>query len=78
MINVDKFTRDFEAALEDVVPNSLSPLTRFREEIESWDSLAALSALAMLDSEYNVQITADEFLKCSTIQDVFELVNTRV
>ena len=78
MINVDKFTRDFEAALEDVEPNSLSPLTRFREEIESWDSLAALSALAMLDSEYNVQITADEFLKCSTIQDVFELVSTRV
>lgn len=78
MLDLEEFVRNFEAAIEDVIPNSLTSDTRFREEIESWDSLAGLSALAMLDAEYNIQLTADEFLKCSTIKEVYDLVSTRV
>lgn len=77
MIDIENFIRNFESAIEDVAPNSLNSESRFREEIESWDSLAGLSVLAMLDSEYSVQITADEFLKCSTIKDVYDIVKQR-
>ena len=77
MNNLNKFVLDFESALEDVVPNSLNEETKFRFDIESWDSLAALSVLAMIDSEYNLQVTAEEFLKCTTIKDVFELITSK-
>ncbi len=51
----------------------LSLDTRFRE-LEEWDSLTALSTVAMIYAEYDVQISGAKLLKCETIGDLMKLI----
>ena len=75
-ITVDEFVRNFENAVEDVEPGSLGPAVEFRT-IEGWDSLAALSILAMVDAEYETEISGNELKKCKTLQDLFDVVQSK-
>ena len=46
-------------------------------DFESWDSLAALSVLAMADSKYGVTIKAEEIRSVSTAEQLADLVQSR-
>lgn len=50
-----------------------TPETSYRE-LEEWSSLIALSILAMVDEEYDVQLKGDEMRSTQTIQELFDLV----
>lgn len=75
-MDLDRFTRNFENAIEGAKPNPFRPDTDFKS-IESWDSLAVLMIIAMIDSEYDVTIAADEFIKCKTVRELFEVVSAK-
>lgn len=45
------------------------------ESFESWDSLAALSVLAMADSKYGVTLTSDEVGEVKTVGELYALIN---
>lgn len=63
------FINELEASLEACPKGSLSATTRFREQ-PWWDSLAALTALAVFDTVYGKQLTADQLRQCQTIGDI--------
>lgn len=44
------------------------------KEYESWNSLALLSLMAMLDDEYNVTIPRDDFQKINTIEEMYNYI----
>jgi acyl carrier protein len=44
------------------------------EDLPDWDSLSALSVIAMLDSEYGVNLTAMELRKIQTVAELAKLV----
>jgi len=46
-------------------------------EYDTWDSLTRLSLIAVLDSEFNVQIPDAEFEKLRTVQDLYGAVTTK-
>ena len=46
-------------------------------DFEAWDSLAALSVLAMADSKYGVTIKAEEIRSVSTAEQLADLVQSR-
>ena len=48
---------------------------RFRE-LDEWSSLLALSVLAMVDEEYDVQLKADQMRKANTVQELFDIVKS--
>ncbi len=73
----DEFIRNFADAVEDIEPGSLSLDTNFRE-LENWSSIAALMTLAMIYSEYSVQITGNELETCKTLGDLFTTINSKV
>lgn len=73
-MELEKFVADFESVIEDVKPGSVKADTNFKKDIDTWDSLAVLSVLAMIDSEYEKVISGEELLKCNTVQDVYDLV----
>jgi acyl carrier protein len=75
-VTIDGFIRNFEDAIEDIEPNSLSPDTPFTELVE-WDSLAALSILAMIDAEYDTAISGKELRASKTLKDLFEVVRSK-
>jgi acyl carrier protein len=70
------FIENFAAGLEGVDASALTPATRFRE-LDVWDSLAVLATLAMLDSDYGVNLPAIELKPCQTLEDIAALVDAR-
>ncbi len=54
----------------------MTPETRF-QELEQWDSLAVLTTIAMVDAEFEVELTANEILACNTIREFAELVEAK-
>lgn len=69
MATPQDFINELEASLEACPKGSISTTTRFREE-SWWDSLAALTALAVFDAIYSKQLTADQLRQCQTISDI--------
>ena len=74
-MEINKFIANFAAQFEDTDPSVFTPETRFRE-LDEWSSLSALSVLAMVDEEYDVQLKADEMRKTNTVQELFDLVKS--
>lgn len=46
-------------------------------DLDEWDSLTALSLIAMIDQEYDVKITGDEINSSKTLEDIFEIVHKK-
>lgn len=72
MSNTAAFIAELEGSLESCPKGSLSAETRFREQ-PWWDSLAALTTLAVFDGIYGKQLTTDQLGKCLTIGDICAL-----
>ena len=50
--------------------------TKFRE-LEEYDSLVALSIIAIVDEEMEKKITGADIRTCETIEDLYTLVRTK-
>lgn len=73
-MEINDFINNFAEQFEDTDSSVFTPETNFRE-LEEWSSLMALSIIAMVDEEYDVQLKADDMRKTNTIQELFDLVN---
>ncbi len=73
-MSIEKFIEDFEEAVEDIEPDSLTAVTKFRE-LGAWDSLAVLTVIAMVDAEYDVRLKADALKSCETLEALFAQVS---
>lgn len=47
------------------------------DQYGSWDSLVAISTIAMIDQQFNVLLKASELDKCKTLKEIFELVDVK-
>lgn len=70
---ISNFAQQFEES-EDVVFNAN---TKFKE-IDEWSSLLALSIIAMVDEEYIVKIKGDDIRNSETIEDLFNIIKSRL
>lgn len=68
---MDKFI-ELVAEIFEVEPADISAETIFREEIEEFSSLVGFSLIVMMEDEYGVKISEDEFLKCKTVGDLYD------
>ena len=73
-MSIENFIEDFEEAVEDIEPGSLTAVTKFRE-LGAWDSLAVLTVIAMVDAEYDVRLKADALKSCETLEALFAQVS---
>lgn len=67
------FIENFAEQFDDAPEVELVPDTVYRD-LEEWSSIVALSVMAMIDEEYDVQIKADEMRNANTIQELFDTV----
>lgn len=74
-MEINEFIKHFEDVFEDTDVSVLKPDTNFRE-LEEWTSLTALSTMAMVSDEYDVELTADEMRNNSTFIDLFTVVKS--
>lgn len=70
---IKSFLNKFEDCLE-IDIDTLSLETKFKELAE-WDSLGLLNFMAMLEDEYNIQISRKELDDLVTLNDVYNLTN---
>lgn len=75
-MNLQTFIENFADQLDDTESGSLKSETVFKE-LEEWSSLVALSIIAMIDEEYDVQIKGDDIINAITLSDLFDAVKTK-
>ncbi len=76
-MKIEEFIEKIEEEFEDIEPGSVKPDTVFREVFE-WNSINALIYIAMVKTEYDVSINAEEIASSKTIQDLFDLISKKV
>lgn len=75
-MEIKDFIEKFVEAVEIEDAATCTAETKFRD-IEEWNSLAALSVIAMADEEYNVTLKGDDIRNAVTIEDLYNTVKSK-
>lgn len=67
------FIENFAMEFDETPQEAFSPETKYKT-LDEWNSLTALSIIAMVDDNYNKTITGANLRACETIEDLFNLV----
>ncbi|MBO7083080.1 MAG: acyl carrier protein [Bacteroidales bacterium] len=76
-MEIQEFIVKFADQFDDTDANEFNAETCF-SELEEWNSFLALAIMAMIKSEYDVAVTAQEMRDSKTIQDLFNIVKSHV
>lgn len=75
-MEINTFLRNFADILDDTDAALIKQETVFRD-LEEWDSLTALSLIAMVDEEYSVKLTGDDIKSSTSLNDIFEIIKNK-
>lgn len=75
-MEISTFLQNFADMLDDTAAELITAETIFRD-LDEWDSLTALSLIAMVDEEYSLKLTGDDIKNALTINDIFETVKSK-
>ncbi len=76
-MKIEDFIARLEEEYEDLIPGTLKPGSVFREVFE-WNSINALILVAMVKTEYDVTINAEDIATSKTVEDLFRIISARV
>jgi acyl carrier protein len=76
-MKIEDFIAKLEEEYEDLVPGTLKPVSVFREVFE-WNSINALILIALVKTEYDVTINAEDIATSKTVEDLFLIIQSRV
>lgn len=76
-MEIKDFIEHFAEQFDDTELSYFTPETVFHE-LDEYSSLIALSIIAMVDEEYGVTIGANEMKASVTIEDLFNIVKSKV
>lgn len=76
-MDIKDFIEKFAEQFDDTPIEELNPNVKFKE-LEEWSSLIALSVIAMADEEYNVTLVATDIRGSETIEDLFNVVKSKL
>lgn len=76
-MTVEEFIQRIEMEFEDIEPGRLKAESNFREMFE-WNSVNALILIAMVNTEYDVVINADDLRSSKTINDIYQIILSRI
>jgi len=76
-MDLQEFINNFAEQFDDIDASTLAANTNFKD-LEEWNSLVALSVIAMIDEEYDVTVKGDDIRKSTTIEELFNTVKERM
>lgn len=74
-MELNQFIENFAAQFDDTDASEIKAGTIFKE-LDEWSSLTALSIIAMVDEEYDVRVKGDDIRKASTVEELYEIVES--
>ncbi|EKU91323.1 acyl carrier protein [Bacteroides oleiciplenus] len=75
-MELQDFIQNIVNLFDDIDTSNFSALTDFKDNDE-WNSLLALSVIAMVDEEYGVIITSDEIKQAKTIEELYMILKSK-
>lgn len=75
-MDIKEFIEYFADELDETPIEELTPETDFKG-LGEWSSLVALSIIAMIEDNYEKEVTGEDLRSSTTIQDLFELVKNK-
>lgn len=69
---MDKFLELMGELFEETPIDQIILTAKFKN-LEEWDSLIALSLIAIFDSEYNLRLSGDQIRSANTLEDLYKL-----
>lgn len=75
-MEIKTFLENFVNILDDTDASLIQADTIFRD-LDEWDSLTALSLIAMADEEYSVKLTGEDIKSSVTLSDIFEIIKNK-
>jgi acyl carrier protein len=73
---MEKFIKNFAEQFDETDVSEFNADTKFKD-IDEWDSMVALSIIAMVDEEYDKTINGDDIKASSTIGELFAIVQSK-
>ena len=72
-----EFVAKFAEQFEETDASEIQASTDFKD-LDEWSSLISLSIIAMVDEEYDVSLKGNDILAANTVEDLFNIVRSRV
>lgn len=76
-MEIQEFINNFASQFDDTDESEFKAETVFRD-LGEWSSFLALAIMAMIKSEYDVAVTAQEMRDAQTILDLFNIVQSHI
>lgn len=76
-MEINEFIANFADQFDETEMEEFKPETEYRD-LDEWSSLNGLAILNMIDKKYGVKISASEIKETETIEDVFNLVKSKM
>ena len=76
-MELKEFIENFADQFEETDPAEITGATGFHE-LDEYCSLIALSIIAMVDEEYDVQLKGDDMRSAVTVEDLFDIVKSKL
>lgn len=77
MKTLEEFVALFADQFDDTDAGEITATTVYKD-LDEWSSLIALSIIAMVDEEYDVTLKGDDIRNSNTVEDLFNVVKSRV
>jgi acyl carrier protein len=74
-MTLEEFSMQFADAIE-LPHDDVNKETEFKH-LDIWDSLCVLTIIAMVDTNYNINVSGNDLEHVKTVADLFELVLSR-
>lgn len=75
-MTLDEFVKAFAEEFDETPAENFKANTHFRE-LDEWSSLVALSIISMVDDNADVVITGADIRSCTTIEDLYNIVQSK-
>lgn len=76
-MEIKSFIENFADQFDDTDARVFTPETVFHD-LDEYSSLIALSIIGMVDEEYGVTLSGNEMKSAVTIQDLFNIVESKM
>lgn len=75
-MTLDEFVAKFAEEFDETPEEEFKAETVFKD-LDEWGSLTALSIISMVDEEYDKRVTGADFRSVSTIEELYNLVESK-
>lgn len=75
-MTLDEFVKAFAAEFDETPEDQFKADTEYKS-LEEWGSLTALSIIALAMEGFEKKITGADLRACSTIEDLYNLIQTK-